>query len=557
MGNNLADLLLINGNIITMDEEKPRATSIAVKNDTIVFVGKTKDALELKGSSTEVIDLKGQTVMPGFIESHIHPTMYGLNLLQIDCRTENTPSIDEILKKVEEAAKDTPDSEWIKGWGWDDSKLAEKRNPTRWDLDKVAPNHPVVLTRTCTHMAVVNSKALELSGITEETQDPSGGHIEKDSQTGEITGLLQEKAQGLVALPELTFNDILKGMQLAQNDFAKWGITTVHDMSTQKSDMEVYQELLSNNELNVRVRPWYWAVSQNEWSGLLDEVLSLGIKSGFGNDMIKIQGMKFMLDGGIGGRTAALSEPFEGSQSRGILYYDVEEIAPLMEKALLADLRVAIHGIGERAIEVAIQSFEKANKKKDITSMRNRIEHCALPTTEHLQRMKKLELVAGSSIGFLYHIGDSYLANLGPERVERVYPHKSFKDHGIVAPGNSDLPVTGGNPWTGIYAAVTRKTISDQTLDTKQNVSLYDAIKAYTVDAAFSSLEEQSLGSIRPSAKADLIVMAEDPFEIDIEQLVDIQIEKTYLGGKVVYSREQDVPSLNSGQDHMEIQNKQ
>lgn len=531
-----ADLIFVNSNIITMEEKLSRTTSLAIKNGIVMFVGEKEKALLWKGNKTEVIDLKGKTVLPGFIESHIHPTHYGNNLLELDCRLEQAPSIDKILKKIAVTAETTPQNQWIRGWGWDDSKLIDKRNPTRWDLDRVAPDHPVVLKRTCGHMVVVNSKALEMSGITKETPDPHGGHLERDPRTKDLTGLLQEKAQGLLNLPNYGFEDVVKGIKLAKKDFAKWGVTTVHDMTTTKTDLQVYQHLLEREELTVRVRPWIWAINQNGWIGLLEEMLSLGIRSGFGNDMLKIQGMKFMLDGSVGGRTAAVAEAYENDGNKGILYYDVDYVAPLMKKAMEAGLRIAIHGIGERAIEVAITAFEQVNKKMDITHMRNRIEHCALPRKEHLIRMSRLGLIAASSIGFLYHIGDSYMSNLGSERMKRVYPHKSFKEYGIVAPGNSDLPVTGGNPWTGIYAAVTRKSRTGNVLDKEQNISVADALRVYTKNAAYSSFEEQLIGTIKPSVKADIIVVSEDPFKIGIEGLKDIKVESTYIDGKLVYS---------------------
>ncbi|MEC5423283.1 amidohydrolase [Virgibacillus sp. C22-A2] len=531
-----ADLILINANVITMDEALPKANSVVVKDGLIIFVGDKEDSLSWQGDNTEITDLNGKTVLPGFVESHIHPALYGLNLLEIDCRTPQVSSIEDILIKVQEQTGETQEGQWIRGWGWDDSKLQEKRNPTRWDLDKVAPNHPVILKRTCSHVAVANSKALEISGITKETKDPKGGHIVHDEFSGEITGLLQEKAQGLLSIPHYEFKDVVKGMKLAQKDFAKWGITTVHDMSTQTAELQVYQYLLENDELDVRVRPWIWALDQNGMTGLHNEVLSTGLRSGFGNDMLKIQGMKFMLDGSVGGRTAAVNESYENSNDKGILYCDVKDVSPYMKQAMESGLRVAIHGIGERAIEVALQGFEEASKSMDISTMRNRIEHCALPTENHLSRMKKMELIAGSSIGFLYHIGDSYLNNLGSERMKRVYPHKSFKEYGIVAPGNSDLPVTGGNPWTGIYAAVTRKSMTGQVLDETQNISVFDALKAYTSDAAYSSFEEQSIGVIRPLGKADIIVVSDDPFDIDVENLKDINVESTFINGRLIYS---------------------
>jgi hypothetical protein len=532
-----ADLIFVNGNIITMSEENSNANSIVVKDGYIEFVGDYENAKLWKSDDTEVIDLEEKTMLPGFIESHIHPTLYGMNLLELDCRPIKTPTIKSILDKVEREVEKTPAGQWIRGWGWDDSKLEDKRIPAKKDLDKVAPNHPVILKRTCGHMAVVNSKALEISGITKDTENPKGGHIVRETDTGELTGLLQEKAQGMAAVPEYSLDEIVEGMKLAQKDFAKWGITTVHDMSTQTEELKVYQYLLEKDELEVRIRPWIWAIDQNGWKGSIEEVLTVGLRSGFGNDMIRIQGMKFMLDGSVGGKTAAVKEPYENSNETGILYNTAEEIAPYFKKSLEAGLRVAVHGIGERAIEVAVKSFEEAQKDINIRKMRNRVEHVGLPTDEHLKRIKNLELIAASSIGFLYHIGDSYMKNLGPERIKRAYPHKSFKDYNIIAPGNSDLPVTEGNPWTGIYAAVTRKTITGQVLDTEQNIPVIDALKAYTVNAAYSSFEENLIGVIKPKAKADLIVLSEDPLKMDAENLKDIEVEKTYREGQLIFSQ--------------------
>lgn len=534
-----ADKILINGNVITMNHAQPEADSVVIKDGNIKYAGNKKQALRWKGTKTDIIDVNGKTVLPGFIESHIHPTVYGLNLLDIDCRPEKTPTIEAILFKVKEKVNQLPSGTWIRGWGWDDSRIKEKRIPTRWDLDKVAPNHPVILKRTCNHMATCNSKALEISNITENTLNPKGGNIECDPSSGRLTGLVQEKAQGLVAVPEYNVDDIIKGMKLAQKDFAKWGITTVHDMATEILDFKAYQKMIFTKELQVRLRPWFWAVDQNGFKGCLDEVLSLGIKSGFGNDMLKIQGVKYMLDGSVGGKTAAVEEPYLSTSEKGILYDDVDHFSPYVKFALENDLRVAIHGIGERAIEVAIKAYERANESKDFRHLRNRIEHCALPTKDHLKRMKDLHLIACSSIGFIYYLGDSYIANLGPERMKRVYPHRSFKDYGIVAPGNSDLPVTGGNPWTGIYAAVNRKTVSGQVVDENQNISVHDAIKAYTYDAAYSSCEEELIGIIKPSAKADMIIVSENPYEINSEYLRKIEVECTILNGEIIYRNPQ------------------
>ncbi|MCL3816962.1 amidohydrolase [Aeromicrobium wangtongii] len=530
----------MNGNVLTMDDVQGpgRPTAIAVSGGVITYVGDDTTARSLGGDTTEVVDLDGRTVLPGFIESHAHPTVYGTNLLDIDCRPQVTGSVDRIQAEVEAAARAVAPGEWILGWGWDESRMENGIAPTRDELDRAAPDNPVLLRRVCGHMAVVNSAALRVAGVEEDTPDPDGGHLARDAG-GRLTGLLQEQAQSLVSPPDKTSSDIARGFRLAQAKYASWGITTIHDMSTRGADLRVYQELLNSGELDIRLRPWFWAIQANYRDGVLSEALTTGLASGFGNDMLKIQGVKFMLDGSVGGRTAALAEPFEDSHDCGILTMGLDETAPWVVAALDGGLRVAIHGIGERAIDVAIQACDLAAAQlgaERVGAMRNRIEHCALPTEQNLQDMVRLGLVAASSIGFVYSLGDSYLANLGPERVSRVYPHKSFQEHGIVAPGNSDSPVTEGNPWLGIYAAVTRTTHSGQVLDTVQNISVQDALRAYTRDAAYASFEEDRIGVIRPGAKADLNVVSQDPLTIDPQDLPSIQTVETYLDGRKVYS---------------------
>lgn len=530
-----ADSIFINGNVLTMDDHFPKAQAVVVKDGTILYAGEEDKALTWEDSHTKIIDLDQKTLMPSFIESHIHPSIYGLSLLEVDCKPDTTPSIKVLLQKISQKVSHTPEGQWIIGWGWDDSKLAEKRNPTRWELDEIAPHHPVVLKRTCAHMAVANSKALELSGISEDTSNPKGGNIEKDT-SGMLTGLMQEKAQGLLAIPKYDIEDMVKGMKLAQKQFATWGITTVHDMSTQTNDLQLYQLLQEKEELKVRVRPWMWAIDQNGFDGTYDEVLTVGLRSGFGNDMLKIQGLKFMLDGSVGGRTAAVSHPYAGTEETGILYNDVNEIYPLMEKGIQSGLRIAIHAIGDRAIDTAINAFLKISESTDVTSIRNRIEHCVLPTVDHLQHMKELNLLAASSVGFLYHIGDNYCNKLGKERMENSFPHRSFKEFGIVAPGNSDLPVNDANPWLGIYGAVTRQTASGQVLGENQRISIWEALKAYTTEAAYSSFEEESLGIIKAGAKADVMILSDNPLDIEVEKLGDMKVLQTFLDGELIYS---------------------
>jgi predicted amidohydrolase YtcJ len=536
---NTKDYILHNANVITMDPDLPAASVIKISDGKIIYVGNEIGTVDpLRGADTEMIDLQGKTVLPGFIDTHMHPALYGLFLLEIDCRPAEADTVAGIAAKVHAQAQKTPVGQWLKGWGWDDSKLAERRNPTRWDLDDAAPNHPVLLKRTCGHVAVVNSKALELAGINADTPDPEGGHIARDPQTGEPTGIMEERAIELFDVPIGSVEDLKKGLKVALADFARWGFTTVHDMSCTGLNMIAYQELLAEGELNVKLRPWYWALKQMDWDPSLEHLIALGMHSGFGSEMIRIQGVKLMLDGSVGGRTAAMAEPFEGEENnRGILFMPEDAFCSEAHKALEAGLRIAVHAIGERAIEICLKAIETAPATVDIQEMRNRIEHCAIPTDDQLRRIKEMELVAGSSVGFVYWLGDSYIRNLGRERLKRVYPQKTFQEWGIVAPANSDVPICDGNPMVGLYAAVTRKTMSGDIFDDQQNISVEDALKGYTTAAAFASFEEDTIGTLTVGKDADLIVVSANPLEIEAEELKDIEVELTMMKGSITHQK--------------------
>ncbi|GIN22728.1 amidohydrolase [Siminovitchia fordii] len=531
-----ADLIITNANIYTMDEINPKATKVAVKHGKIIAFDEKAD--EVKGPSTKCIDMDGKTILPGLIESHAHPLTFASNLFHLDLRAEVTPDIESILEAVKEKARVTPKGQWITGMGWDDSKLKEKRFPTIDELSEAAPEHPVFLTRTCVHNAVANRMAFIKSGLPESPKDPEGGHFHIDPTTGKPSGLIQENAMMEFTVPTLNTEQLIESMLQAQQKFFKWGITTIHDMAVAKEEMTVYQRLQTEKEFRMKVRMWLWAVDSMNWIGVQDETLALGVESLFGNDRLNIQGLKYMLDGSVGGRTAAVNEPYENEEDNcGILYMQQEKLDELVSQAIQNRMRVSIHGIGERAIDMALKAIVNANSAEENKKMRNRIEHCALPTEEHLHLMSQHGIIAGSSIGFIYSIGDSYLANLGKDRAEWVFPHASFKKYGIAAPGNSDLPVADGNPFFGIYSAVTRKTVSGQQLGTKEAISVEDAIKAYTTDAAVSGFDEDKVGSLSIGKYADLIVLSQDPFMIDPESLKEIEVIQTIVEGQTVYAK--------------------
>ena len=522
---------------------------VVVTEGEITFVGSSEQARERGVPGAPVIDAGGRFLMPGLIESHGHPGMYAKSLLQVDCRPAVTPTIDDIVAALRDAAERAEPGEWVAGWGYDEHRM-DGPGPTLEDLDRAAPEHPVFLRRTCAHMALVNTAALELVGITDDTPDPAGGCIVRDPETGRATGLLQEQAMSLVDLPTDTPQGMAEGMRLALTDLAASGITTVHDMSSGPTEMGVYQSLLAQDQLTVRFRPWYFALALSEFTGSYDAVLGTGLRSGFGNDMLRFQGLKFVLDGSVGGCTAAVAEPFEGTDSRGILYYETSEIAPKVARAVNAGLRVAVHGIGERAVSQALDlieggadslteraSNERAEERYEtvVRSRRHRVEHCGLPNQDELDRLRDGNIIAAASTAFLYELGDSYLTNLGPERITRTYPMRTFIDQGIQAPINSDFPVTTPNPWLGIYAAVARRTSSGRVLDSVQNITVEEAIAAFTTVAARASFEEDRLGRIAEGFLGDLVLMDRNPFSVEVEDLKDLRPLLTVCDGRVVH----------------------
>lgn len=532
------DLIVHSGRVLnTVDQDKQvrftESEAFAVSNGRVIAVGPDAQISQYRGEHTELVDLAGRTVLPGFIETHMHIGHYGENLLQVDCRPAMTSSVASIKSAISAAVERARPGEWVFGWGWDESRMEHAEAPDRWDLDEVAPRNPVKLTRTCGHMALFNSNALSIAAIDESTDDPEGGHLVRD-EASRLTGLLQERALELVATPAQSPETLRKGLTFAQHELLARGITTVHDMSTQADELRALTDLSAENPL-LRLRPWLWAIDSNGHRGLLRSAIGAGLKSGFGNDQLRIQGVKFMLDGSVGGRTAALEQPYVDSDDSGILIRETDEVSGLVAAAIDNGLRVAIHGIGERAIDVAIGSIDSLKLSDDqIARLRNRIEHCGLPTRANLQRMKELGLIAASSISFLYELGDSYLTNLGRQRVARAYPHRSFREYGILAPPNSDCPVTDPNPWNVIYAATKRSTSTGRHLGNEEALTLAEAVHSYTAEAAYTSFEEGELGSLHAGAHADFVILDRDPR--DSESVLEINADATYVAGRRVYS---------------------
>lgn len=524
-----------------MEAADKEASAVAVASGKIVYIGKDEEAKSLAGPKTEIIDLKGQTLLPGFIESHMHPMMYAHNLLGVECGGENTKSLSRVLEALEEKVKFTQKGEWIKGFGWDDSKFEERRNPSRWDLDKVSPDHPVVLMRTCVHVVVANSLALKMGNIDKNTPNPEGGHIQKDPNTGEPTGILQERAMELLPNVAYSLEQLKTGMEMALKILARKGVTSIGDMSSQPEGFRIYQRLQKEGLLTARVRMWPVANKTITGNGMLNDLYAVGIESGFGDEMLSVQGVKYVLDGSVSGKTAAVTEPYyKDPSANGIIYCnDESEMIESVRKAFQGGLRVSIHAIGDRAIEFALNVIEKAGAGMDLASMRNRIEHCVLPTKEQLERIKRLGLIVGSSFGFIYSLGEGYLNALGPDRVKKALPQKKYQEMGIIAPGNTDCPVCDVNPLWAIYSAVVRKSFAGNSLGEEQRVDIMEALRAYSTYPAYSTFEEDRLGSIKEGKFADMVVLENDILSVDPEEIKDIKVAMTIMNGKIVWRNDE------------------
>ena len=532
--------MLLHGKIITVDPEDSVVEAVAVKDDRIIATGSSFEVIKHAGKDAKIIDLKGKTVLPGIIDSHTHPHSAALKFLEIDCRGKEIKGIRDIQVAVAKKSRELKHNEWIRGSGYNDSKLSERRQITRWELDEVAPMNPVYIVSDTGHQAVVNSKALEIASITRSTPDPAGGQIDRDEK-GEATGLLYEEATKLISdkIPEYNVEQVKEGLRQLWSQFSEWGITSTHDASGQMLGIRGYQALLTEGVRRVRValmvsvKPWR-AGNEN----MLDSMASLGIESGFGDEWLRIMSLKIMGDGsGAGGTSSVYTPQHRGPKGLGLMITPAGDIEQIVARAHEAGLRVSIHSIGDRGVDIALDCIEKAQKTKPVKDMRHRIEHNSCCTPKQLKRIKKLGVVPSSSIGYMYGLGDQYAENFGPERVRWLHPHKTMKEMNIIAGGNSDCPVTFYSPFVQMYTAVTRKSSSGQVVGPEEAISVMDAIRVYTLNGAYLSKEEGIKGSIEVGKLADMIVLERDILTIPEDEIKDLKVSTTIVGGKIVYSR--------------------
>ena len=536
----MADLALINGKVITVDEKFSIREAVAVKNGRVQHVGSTVEVKALSGPDTKIVDLKGKTVMPGLYDSHIHVTGTGSALMMINCRTPPMYSIEDMKKAVAEKVKESKPGEWVLGRGWDQAKLAEHRNPSRYDLDEVSPDNPVVLTRTCGHLLVANSLALEIGGVSKDTPDPVGGKIVRD-ENGEPTGMLEEApAMNLVRqhIPPDGIPKYMEQIKTAYQAFNEAGITSVIDPGTTEDQMIAYQLLREQGDVTVRTNYMLRAIDGNEpIEKSVERIERFPMITGFGDELLRFQGLKILIDGGIGGRTALLREHYEGDpDDYGLLTVPVENLQKLVDAANKRGMLCGIHCAGGKAMDIVLEAYKNTNKIKPIKGRRFYLIHAYQPSDENFQDCRDMGIAVASQPSFLYYLGDSYHENVGDERSKWLKPHRAWIDEGIMVASGTDSPVTPFPPFVSLWTSIARRTeLKNTQMGTEQKITREEAIKLYTINGAYLTFEEDIKGSLEPGKLADMIVIDRDVLTCPEDDIKDTKVLTTYLGGKVIF----------------------
>jgi len=529
-----ADLVLLNGPIITVDPNRRAAEGVAIAGNRISRVGDAAAIRDEIGPATKVVDLGGRALLPGFNDNHTHPMAFGQSLSSIDARPSVVATLSGLQERFRRAAAEGTNGAWLIGRGYDDTRLDIQRHPTRFELDVVTGGRPALLVRTCGHLAVANSAALALAGVSHDSPDPSGGQFDRDAD-GELTGLLRETARPAIErhAPVPTRSDIKDHLRAAGARFLQQGITSVGEAAIRTSDeLAAYQELAADGELPMRV------FTMMLIDDTLDAMESLGLRTGFGDEWLRIGPAKLFQDGSGGGRTAAMSVDYHNDPgNRGITIYEQAELNERFTRAHNAGFQLSAHAIGDRAITMILDAYKAAMIATPRPDHRARIEHCGICTPEILDRMERRGIIAVPQPSFIYELGDSYIRNFTEEQLALAYPCRAWFDRGIVAVGSSDVPVVDCNPLVNLRSAVTRLTLDGQRVGPDQGVTIDEAIQMFTRNGAYASFEETIKGTISEGKLADLVVLDRDPRAIPAEDLPSLQIDLTVSDGRIVYER--------------------
>ena len=513
-----ADLALIDGKIHTMDSALHCAEAVAVRENRIIKVGTTEEVSYHIGKNTQIVYLEGRTVVPGFIDTHIHVADFGRFLMWMDLTPAGSISRIQVMlgERLDKVAK----GRWVVGRGWDEKHFTEKRLPTRFDLDVISPDNPVIFYHQSGQVALINSKALQLAGVTRETASPPGGTIDADAETGELTGILREAATDLVwkLVPESGLDELVEAAALACEKIVQAGITSIHWLAETAMDVTILKKLKDSGKLPLNVY-MFIPVGLLGDAGLLEE-----LREG----TARIGGVEVAVDGYLASRNAALFKPYRGdSQNRGKLLLPQKELNDQTKGIADKGFQVMVHAMGDKAVDAALAAIEALGDKG-----RHRIDPAALLNEELIQRLKKQRMIVAvqplvAASEFSVYDAEEHL---GEDRARWLYPLKTLFAQGVRVCGGSDCPMERLSPLLGVQFAVTRRFFPEEQL------SVDEALQMYTVNAAYASFEEKDKGTIEEGKLADLTVLSKNLHDAPASEIEDIQIEMTIINGKVAYS---------------------
>ncbi len=523
------DYVVINAKVFTIDEDQPQAEAFAVKGDRFTAVGSSSDIRNLASSRTETIDAEGMTVVPGFIDAHSHPSSAGVNeLVQVNADLRSITEIKEVLRQ---RAAITQEGQWVRAFKYDDTKLAEGRPINRFDIDEVVPNHPAVVGHRGGHTGVYNSMALALAGVTSETPDPPGGRFYRDSN-GVLTGLAAERARYVFnsLIPsDSTREQRRDGVKLITELMTKAGLTSVHQTGASRNDMIAYQDARADG--GMRFRMYLFPRVQ-----LFEDLVNAGIRSGFGDEVLRIGAVKFSADGSASERTMRMSTPFEGRpDDYGILTMSQEEIHEAVENAHRNDFQIGIHANGDVTIEMVLNAYERVQRLWPRNDPRHRIEHCSLVNPALLQRIKDLGVIPAPFYTYVHYHGNKWV-EYGEEKMRWMFAHKSFLDYNIPVAPASDYTPGPFEPMMALQSMVTRKDFDGRVWGPNQRITIDQAMRICTLNGAYASFEENIKGSISAGKLADFVILADDPHDVDPDNIKNIEIVRTVVGGTTMYA---------------------
>ncbi|MBI4767721.1 MAG: amidohydrolase [Deltaproteobacteria bacterium] len=529
------DLVLKGGKIVTMDRRDTIAGGVAVQFGRIVAVGSDVEIGALAGRKTEVIELKGKTVIPGLIDSHGHFTREGAMRMLLEDLSEEAGvrSIADLRNRLAERAKLTEKGKWVLGYQEDDAKLSEKRHPTRWDLDGATRDHPILISTVGGHFYIANSLAFDQAGVGRNTPDPVGGKFDRDPATGELTGGLHEKALLLINPDwpvEPTRGQSYEGAKQILTECASLGLTCVYD-TVEGSQIRAVIDLKNRGELPIRVR-------MDVKMDLLPELDKLGVQGGLGDDWARICGLKFFFDGAISARTAAVTEPYlDKADFYGVMATTREIAAATILGAYAQGHRISAHANGDRAISIFLDIMEEAQEKFPRKDPRNRAIHCTVVNQELVKRIKDQGILPTIFGPYVYYHGDKLIPAFGEKRLEWMFAARSFLDAGLTVAAHSDHPCAPFPPLMAIHGLVNRTTKAGKPIGQSQRISVTEALRLYTINAAYQSFDEHKLGSIEAGKLADMVVLGEDILTVPSDRIIDIPVEMTLVEGRVVQGK--------------------